>query len=155
MHRTFMRTTFITASLALALTALPSTARGQVILTPFAGATFSGDAPKSQLSTGASLLFMGPVAGLELEAGFTPDFFAESDEILFVGDSNVTSLMANLVIGVGAGPVRPYLTGGAGLLRSRVDPDDFFACRSCLGALDGHGRAVPAQRRTAASPRRG
>ena len=39
-------------------------------------------------------------------------------------DSNVMTFMGNLVIGIGGGPVRPYVVGGVGLIRSAVDGPD-------------------------------
>jgi opacity protein-like surface antigen len=121
-----MRKLLVAAGLTLGLMT-PAAANAQTFITPFAGVTFGADSPGEQFSTGASLLFMGNVAGFELEFGYTPDFFKESDEITLVGDSNVTSLSANLVIGVGGGPVRPYVTGGVGLLRSHItSAEDFF-----------------------------
>lgn len=122
-----MRKFIIAIGLAAGIVSVPSTGLAQVILTPFAGATFEGDAPASKLSTGVAATFMGPVAGFELELGYTPDFFATNDNVILVGDNNVTSLMANLILGVGAGPVRPYVTGGAGLLRASItSADDLF-----------------------------
>jgi opacity protein-like surface antigen len=102
------------------LASTPATASAQVFITPFAGATFGADAPASKLSFGGALTLMGNIAGVELEVGYTPDFFDSSKNVLLSGSNNITSLMGSLMIGVGAGPVRPYLTGGAGLLRSRV-----------------------------------
>lgn len=102
-------------------------ANAQTFLTPYAGATFGGDAPTTKPTAGASLTFMGKVAGFELDFGYTPDFFNEDDDdVVLIGDSNVTTLMGNLVIGVGGGPVRPYGVVGLGLLRSRVDGGDLF-----------------------------
>lgn len=95
--------TFLTTGAAALMiaTAVPSYA--ETFVTPFAGATFGKDAPTSKFSTGASLTAMGNVAGLEVEFGYTPNFFNQQD----VSHSNVTSLMANLVIGPGHGPVKP------------------------------------------------
>lgn len=122
-----MRKLSIAAAMAVLLGVLPATASAQTFLTPFAGATFGGDSPGERPTGGISLLFMGAAAGVELEFGYTPDFFKESTELQLIDDSNVTSLSANLVIGVGAGPVRPYVTGGMGLVRSRVGTvEDFF-----------------------------
>jgi len=104
----------------------PSSARAQTFLTPYAGATFGADAPATKPTVGASLTFMGKVAGFEVDFGYTPDFFDEDSEVVLIGDSNVTTLMANLVIGPGGGPVRPYGVIGLGLMRSRVDGGDLF-----------------------------
>lgn len=122
-----MRKLYVSLSVAAVLAITPAIASAQTFITPFVGATFGADSPGERLTGGASILFMGPVAGLELEFGYTPDFFKESSDIELVSDSNVTSLAANLVLGVGAGPVRPYVTGGAGLLRTRITAaEDFF-----------------------------
>jgi opacity protein-like surface antigen len=69
---------------------------------------------------------MGAVAGFEIDFGYTPDFFNQESAFAIIADSNVTTLMGNLVVGVGAGPVRPYGVIGMGLIRSRVDGGDLF-----------------------------
>jgi opacity protein-like surface antigen len=112
----------------LLCTAVAPAAAQTTYITPFAGATFEGDAPESQLSTGVSLAWMGDYAGFELELGYTPDFFAEDPDLVLVGDSNVTSLMANLMLGYAPDeiPVQPYAAIGLGLLRSRIEGGDLF-----------------------------
>jgi opacity protein-like surface antigen len=120
----------MTAGLAVLLAgAMPADARAQVLITPYAGATFGADAPATKLNTGVSLAFMGDVAGLELDLGYTPDFFNEDDDtVVLIGDSNVTTFMANLILGYQDedAPVRPYFVGGLGLVRSRVDLGDLL-----------------------------
>jgi opacity protein-like surface antigen len=71
---------------------------------------------------------MGDMAGLEIDLGYTPDFFNEAgDAIILVGDSNLTTFMGNLVVGNGGdGPVHPFFVAGVGLIRSRVDLGDLF-----------------------------
>lgn len=121
-----MNTRVLRAMLIAALVlGLPSAARAQTFLTPYAGVTTGGDAPTSKLTTGLSLMFVRTV-GIEIDFGYTPDFFDESDEVALVSDSNVTTLMANLAVAPGQGPVRPYAVAGVGLLRTRVESDDFF-----------------------------
>jgi len=141
-----MQVPFIAAGLVTALLlATPSTTQAQVFLTPFAGATFGADSPGERPTVGASVLFMGTMAGLELDLGYTPDFFRESDAFDLGSDSNVTALSANLLLGLGAGPVRPYVTGGAGLLRTRVtSADDLFddISENDLGVNAGAGIIV-------------
>jgi opacity protein-like surface antigen len=110
----------------------PAPARADWLLTPFAGTTFGGDSDTQKFTYGGSLAFMGANAvGFEMDFGYTPTFFEPGDTIELIDDSNVTSLMANLVIGApigGSGPqVRPYVVGGLGLLRTSVtSPDQFF-----------------------------
>ena len=104
----------------------PVGAQAQTFITPFAGVTFGGDAPDEKLSTGASVLFFGKAVGFELELGYTPDFFGENSDIVLIADSNVTTVTGNLAVGVGAGPVRPYVVGGLGVMRARIDADDLF-----------------------------
>jgi opacity protein-like surface antigen len=62
--------------------------------------------------------------GFDVDFGYTPDFFGDSGDDF--GDNNVTTLMANAIIGVpvggqaGAG-IRPYGVGGIGLFREQID----------------------------------
>ena len=121
---------WMTAGLAVLLAgAVPADARAQVLITPFAGATFGADAPATKLNTGVSLAFLGDVAGLELDFGYTPDFFNQNaDDVGLIGDSNVTTFMANLIVGHQDedSPVRPYFVAGLGLVRTHVDLGDLF-----------------------------
>jgi len=122
-----MRKTWIAAACVVALAGMmPAAAEAQAFITPFAGMPSGGDAPKSKITTGVSLAFMGDVAGFEVDLGYTPDFFAEQPGVALVADSNVTTLMGNLLLGVGEGKVRPYVVGGLGLVRSRIELGDLF-----------------------------
>jgi opacity protein-like surface antigen len=115
--------------------ALPAQARADWFLTPYIGANTGGSAGDvgtndANLNVGGSLGYMGAgILGFEIDFGYSPNFFADNVGNFY--DGNVTSLMTNLIIGVpiggqGAG-VRPYVSGGVGLLRARVDDvDDFF-----------------------------
>jgi opacity protein-like surface antigen len=93
-------------------------ARADVFLTPFLGAVFSGDAPSSRVTWGGALGGMaGGVFGVEAEFGRTPTFFESS-----TGDkASVTTVMFNLLVGVPAGGVAPYVTGGLGLIRQGAE----------------------------------
>jgi opacity protein-like surface antigen len=112
---------------ALALVLLGAApARADWLLTPFAGATFGADSEKQNLTYGGSLAYMGAsVFGFEVDFGYSPEFFEpDDDDIDLIDNSNVTTLMANAVVGVPIGgseaQVRPYVVGGVGLLRSAV-----------------------------------
>ena len=87
------------------------------------------------MNFGASLSWMGAGAfGFEVDFGYSPNFFQNTagDDDFEYGDSNVTTLMANLKVGapIGGqtgGGIRPYASGGLGLIKSRIDdPDDLF-----------------------------
>jgi hypothetical protein len=123
---------------ALALALAPASARADWLFTPNIGAGFgmnSGDAAGGgeHLTYGASIGWMGEgIIGWEADFAYTPEFFEGDDDDLDVintGDSNVTSIMGNVLVGIpiggqtGAG-VRPYVVGGAGLLQTRVEDAD-------------------------------
>jgi hypothetical protein len=99
---------------------------------PFVGATFGGETTfvdpatvvsKKNLAIGASAVFLGEVFGAEVEIADAPGFFESGDKNL-VRSSRVTTLSGNVVV---AAPhrmteysLRPYVVGGAGLMRVRT-----------------------------------
>ena len=110
--------------LAAALLAAAPALHAETYLTPFVGAAFSGDTDDSRLTYGGALAWAGEsgVLGFEIEFAHTPDFFGTTG----VGNNNVTTLMANLML-LSPGQVRIYGSGGVGLLRTRVeDVSGFF-----------------------------
>jgi hypothetical protein len=137
--------------------ATPTRASADWLFTPFIGATFGGNAQvggvgddfkndfERKLTYGAALDWMGAgIIGFEADFGYSPNFFgadANSDKFNLVGDGNVTTLMGNLVVGAPLGPVRPYASGGIGLLKSHVDNTTQFlkASRNDLGYDLGGG----------------
>lgn len=152
-----LRKSFLSASLvALVAVAAPSRAAADWLFTPFIGSTFGGNAEvggtgdsyknefERRLNYGATLGWMGAgIIGFEADFGYSPNFFsdANSDKFNLVGDGNVTTLMGNLVVGAPLGPVRPYASGGVGLLKSRVDNAAQFlnASRNDFGYDAGGG----------------
>jgi hypothetical protein len=124
----------VMAALVLAMT--PAAARADWLFTPNIGGGFGGDASgREHLTYGASIGWMGAgVVGWEADLGYTPEFFeSDDDDIdLFTGDSNVTTIMGNVLIGIPiggqtGGGVRPYAAAGAGLMRTRAeDPTALF-----------------------------
>jgi opacity protein-like surface antigen len=120
----------------------PSKASADWLFTPFIGSTFGGSANlggqdqdfkdefERKLNYGASLAAMGAGGiGFEIDFGYSPNFFGLADDSAFnlTGDGNVTTLTGNLLIGASSGRVRPYVVGGVGLIRSKVDnPTQFF-----------------------------
>jgi len=138
-----LRRFLIAASLvALTSAAAPARASADWLFTPFVGATFGGSANiggvgedlddefERKLNYGATLAWMGGGAiGFELDFGYSPNFFEVSpddNDFDLSGDGNVTTLMANLVVGAPLGAVRPYASGGVGLVKTRVTDLDQF-----------------------------
>lgn len=114
------------------------------LLTPYLGVTFGsgvefadlvdfGDFEK-KTTYGGTLTWMGAgIVGFEADFGVTPDFFELPTGPIDIdfGDTNVTTLMGNVVVGAPIGGTsgpgfRPYGSVGLGLLRSRIDASDLF-----------------------------
>lgn len=108
------------------------------LFTPFIGSTFNGSADfgssgeslsndlERNLTYGASLGWMGNgIVGFEIDFGYSPNFFKTDaeleDDFDLIGDGNVTTLMANVLVGAPLGGVRPYASGGVGLIKTSVD----------------------------------
>jgi opacity protein-like surface antigen len=114
--------------LAIAVTLvmlLPAPARADGFVTPFLGFNFGGDSAdcprltecdEKRLNFGVSFGSMGTVFGFEEDISYAKNFFGATPD----SENSVFSAMSNLVVGVGVGPVRPYVLGGIGLIRSRV-----------------------------------
>ena len=147
-----LRKVAITSILALVVFAsAPAKASADWLFTPYIGWNWGGSAGftdfagdfedefERRANFGASLSWMGAGAlGFEVDFGFAPNFFENTtggDDFAF-GDSNVTTLMANLKVGIPiggqSGPgIRPYASGGVGLIKTRIDdPDDLFELNS-------------------------
>jgi hypothetical protein len=103
---------------------------------PFFGATFGGFTTFVDLEkaaghpnpvVGVSALRLGDMLGVEAEVADAPGFFQAGDQHLVLS-SRVTTVTGNVVV---AAPrryteysLRPYLVGGAGVMRARID--DYF-----------------------------
>jgi opacity protein-like surface antigen len=118
------------AALVLALS--PAAAHADWLFTPSIGTGFGGSATGSEhLTYGASIGWMGAgVLGWEADLAYTPEFFeGDDDDLDAFDDNNVTSFMANVIVGVPVGGqtgggVRPYFSGGAGIMQSNVSSDE-------------------------------
>jgi opacity protein-like surface antigen len=160
-----VRKAFIAVALAaVAVAVTPGRASADWYFTPYVGGVFGGNADfrgfegdfedkvEQQVTFGGALGWMGAgIIGFEADFGWTPNFFENTtgDADFDFGDSNVTSLMGNLVVGAPfggqTGPgFRPYASGGIGLLRPRVDGGAFFddLSRNDLGINVGGGAHV-------------
>ena len=137
-----LRKIFITACLVFIVSAMvPARAAADWLFTPFIGMNFGSavtfnesigdfeDEFEKRVNFGASLAWMGAGAiGFEFDFGYSPNFFAstEGDDDFDYGDSNVTTFMVNLVVGAPIGGqsgigIRPYASGGIGIIRSHID----------------------------------
>jgi len=143
-----VRKLIISTSLVFMMSALvPARASADWLFTPFIGGNFGGAATFSddlgdfedeferRVNFGASLAWMGGgIAGFELDFGYSPNFFQNTTGggDFEYGDNNVTTLMANIILGAPGGGqsgrgVRPYASGGLGIIKSRIgDADDLF-----------------------------
>lgn len=142
-----MRKTIIASAVALVLT-LPAAARADLLFTPYAGVNFGGSTVDSRTNVGGSLAWLGSRGlGIEVDFGFVPDFFEPKDlDLDIFGANNVTTVMGNVVFGRGGGGIQPYVTAGAGLIRSRIgsfgEIFDEVATDNGLGVNAGAGVRV-------------
>jgi opacity protein-like surface antigen len=100
-------------------------ARAQGFISPLIGLDFGGDAQCPNLTgcqdnkVNASVSFgaMGNVLGFEEEVAYAPNFFGNAAGL----SSSVLTLMSNVMVVPKIGPVRPYVEGGIGLIKTHVD----------------------------------
>lgn len=121
-----MKRTLTTLPLLLLALTLAAPAHAETALTPFVGLAFGGKAEDSKVTYGGAIGFYGDGVGLgfEVDFGYTPEFFPGGNRLR---DSNVTTLMGNLLFVASGGSARFYAAGGVGLLKTRVsDVDGFF-----------------------------
>ena len=128
---------------------------GERQIRPFIGATFAGattfldleDATGgAHLAIGASAVILGEILGAEVEVTDAPGFF-ESGGRHLVLQSRVTTISGNIIV---AAPhrrteysLRPYLVGGAGLMRVRTTTSfDVFDVATTIPAIDFGGGAL-------------
>ena len=138
-------------SLALSglfLMGTPGRASADWLLTPFIGANFGGNADfgsfddfddefERRVDMGASLGWMGGgIVGFEVDFGWSPNFFENTvgPGNFEFGDSNVTTLMGNVLVGIPVG----------GQTGPGVRPYAIPVQKDVLWALLNDGAAVPA-----------
>jgi opacity protein-like surface antigen len=143
-YMSIRRVLLVSSFAVLTFAAAPRRASADWYLTPFIGGNFAGNANfggdnsfddqvERRVDVGASLGWMGKgIAGFEVDWGWSPNFFQNTAAGNFaIGDSNVTTLMGNVIVGIPiggqtGGGVRPYATGGVGLIRSNISGSTFF-----------------------------
>ena len=134
-----------TALVLLLVGGVAAPASADWLLTPYLGVTFGGSANfgnvgdlndnfERKVAYGVNLAWMGAgVIGLEVDFGSTPNFFEDTSGTGDFDwcDSNMTTLMTNLVVGIPIGGqtgfgFRPYGSAGLGLIRSNVSSLGLF-----------------------------
>ncbi len=123
------------------LTLVPVSASAQSwFVSPFLGANFGGSADfgdfpdaddevERRLDLGATVGWNPNVVGFEVDFGWSPNFFEDTagDRNFEFGDSNVTTLMTNLLISAPPGTgIRPYVSTGLGLIRANISSAGLF-----------------------------
>ena len=122
-----MRRLIVPLAAVVVLAAAPAPARAQGYIAPFYGWDFGGnagecpsflsDCSEKKSAYGVAMGY-GRLFGLEADISYAPDFFGESASY---SSNSVLTVMGNLVLSFPAGPVRPYLSGGIGLIRTDVE----------------------------------
>ena len=113
-----MRTRLLVPLLvATTLAVLPARASADVLITPFAGVSFLDEESKGNF--GASVGF-GGLIGFEFDASRTRIGTYRDVPIVDL-TADVTTLMGNLVVRLPTGPVQPYASAGAGVIRLSGD----------------------------------
>jgi opacity protein-like surface antigen len=134
----------VLVTLLLAWTAAPARADG--FISPFVGFGFGGDSAtclsltnceEKRLSWGVSIGTTNGVFGLEEDIAYAPDFFGKTAG----GDNAMLTMMSNLMFVVPAGPIRPYVVVGLGLMRPHMtfDATSLTLNKNALGYDIGGG----------------
>lgn len=100
---------------------IPLPARAETFLAPWLGVNTGSRNASGVIDFGANAgTTVAGVIGVDFDFGYSPDFFGNSL------NSYVLTTMGNVTVGIpiggtGAPGIRPYLTGGLGLIRARID----------------------------------
>jgi opacity protein-like surface antigen len=106
---------------------LPAPSAAQSFISPLIGYDFGDDSScpeitgceDKNLNIGAGIGTLGSFVGFELDISYAKDFFGAAPGY----SSSVLTLMSDVIVGPQIGPVRPYLTGGVGLIKSHISAD--------------------------------
>jgi opacity protein-like surface antigen len=122
--RRALKTLVFTASVTLALAAVAAPAHAEGYVTPWVGNNWGSDISNGRAAFGVNAGYMSDgILGGELNFGYSPSFFGTQNDF---GHNTVVDFMGNIIIGVAIGgrhvaAVRPFVTGGIGLLRTQID----------------------------------
>src|SRR6266511_3385720 len=117
----------LTGIIAVATIALVmARARAEGYFSPWvaanAGSTSNLDHGRAGFGAQAGAMGAGIIGG-ELDFGYSPSFFGTTNDF---GNNSVIYFMGNAIVGIpvggthGAG-IRPFVTGGLGLIRTQID----------------------------------
>jgi opacity protein-like surface antigen len=106
---------------------LPAPSAAQSFISPLIGYDFGDDSScpeitgceDKNLNIGAGIGTLGSFVGFELDISYAKDFFGAAPGY----SSSVLTIMSDVIVGPQIGPVRPYLTGGVGLIKSHISAD--------------------------------
>jgi hypothetical protein len=143
----------VTMIAALACSGTAAAAERQI--KPFVGVTFAGGTTfvdnehasgTPHPVIGVTAIRLGEIFGIEADVAHSPRFFQKGDSNLVL-DSSVTTVTGNVIV---AAPhsrfeysLRPYLVGGAGLMRvQKQDYFDVFNVADAFAATDVGGGAT-------------
>jgi hypothetical protein len=114
---------------AVALVALAAgPARADGFISPYIGFNFGGDSDncaslrdcqERRNNWGVSFGSSHGIFGFEEDIGYASNFFGKTPGV----NNSVLTVMSNLMVGVPAGPIRPYGIVGLGLIRPHVQFD--------------------------------
>jgi len=125
----------LVAAAAAAVILVPAPVRADAYVSPWAAVQFGGkindnlggigsDIDRGRAGFGVTAGAMGGgIFGAEFNFGYSPSFFGTNNDF---GNNSVIDVMGNLIIGIPiggshGGSVRPFVTAGAGLIRSQID----------------------------------
>jgi opacity protein-like surface antigen len=121
-----MRKMVIPLAVLVLIAAAPAAARAQSYIAPFVGWDFGGsagncpsflnDCSEKKTAYGVAMGY-GRLFGLEADVSYAPDFFGASSSY---SSNSVLTMMGNLSLSFPAGPFRPYVSAGIGLVRTDV-----------------------------------
>ena len=117
----------LTLTAAVAVIYAPAVAHAEGYVSPWVAAnagTGFGDFDNGRAGFGVNAGAMGNgISGGEVDFGFSPSYFGTKSDF---GSNSVIDLMGNVIVGVPVGGtrgpgLRPFVTGGLGLIRTQVD----------------------------------
>lgn len=124
-----LRCVYLGAMIVAAVLGAARPASADWLLTPFLGVSFGGDTDGQHVTYGGSVAWMGAgVLGVEFDGAYAPDLLGDGGGSTRT-ETNAATLMANLIVGapLGSPGIRPYASGGAGLIRTSLrDADGLF-----------------------------